>query len=337
MTTGSVQYGLARLSQVRVTPPVSVMTFINNHHHITATTPPSNDKHRRTQEHKEAGREGAWQGGYLCGHKRCTALFLFYFVFTNNKWGGSSSPFFSTRFDVTGEDMRPPWRFLTWKGRIQPLPTCFQCVLMQSGRAQPLPTLCDLFWQRVQPIPACYRHDSMRLGWAQPLPILCNPFWHKQGGFNPSLLVVDAVGEGMTPFPPWFDSIQCERGGFNPSPPVSTWFNANGEGTTPPTLFNPFQSERGGFTPSPLVWRAPVFFISFLFIFTNFFQYFSVPHRYRAVPIGTTRNRSDSEQTPNFRLESERFWAVLIGFRADSEWKLIAQNPIGSEWFQSES
>src|SRR6266545_1078522 len=99
MTTGSI------------TPPVSVMTFINDHHHTTATTPPSNDKHGRMQEHEEARREGARQGGYLCGHKRCAALFLFYFVFTNNKWGGSFSPFFSTRFNMTGEDMRPLQRF----------------------------------------------------------------------------------------------------------------------------------------------------------------------------------------------------------------------------------
>ncbi len=57
------------------------------------------------------------------------------------------------------------------------------------------------------------------------------------GGRNPSLLVIDAVGEGTTPSPPFFDLIQRERGGFNPSPPVSTRFDANGEGATPPHSF----------------------------------------------------------------------------------------------------
>ena len=80
------------------------------HHTTIQRQAPEN---ARTQEREEAGREGARQGGYLCGHKRCAALFLFYFVFTNNKWGGSSPPFFSIRIDATGEDMRPPRRSST--------------------------------------------------------------------------------------------------------------------------------------------------------------------------------------------------------------------------------
>ena len=64
MTTGSVWYGLAGFGSGSITPPVSVTTFINDHHHTTATTPPSNDKHGRTQECEEAGRELNKEGIY---------------------------------------------------------------------------------------------------------------------------------------------------------------------------------------------------------------------------------------------------------------------------------
>jgi len=123
-------------------------------------------------------------------------------------------PFFSTRFDMIGEDATPPLPFrplLTWMGRVQPLP-------------------------------ACYWHVSTQLGRAQPLPALFNPFWHEWGGFNPCLLVRDAFRcnwGGYNPSPPFFDPIQCGRRGFNPSMPVLKWFNTNREGAPPSHSFQP--------------------------------------------------------------------------------------------------
>ena len=48
-------------------------------------------------------------------------------------------------------------------------------------------------------------------------------------------------------------------------------------------------------------------------------QYFSVPHVFRSEPIGATQYHSDSERTPNFRLESARNLIRSERFQSDSE------------------
>jgi len=168
------------------------------------------------------------------------------------KGEGSTPPhLLSMCFDTIGEGATPPHSFqplLTWTGRIQPLPPCYQHdstqlrwaqvmtpphsfrpLLTQTGRVQPLPTLLSMWF------------DAIGVGATPP-----HPFW-------PLLLSMCFNAMALHLF---LDPIQRERGGFNPSLPVSTWFDANREGATPPHSFQPLSKWKGRVQPLPTCFQS---------------------------------------------------------------------------------
>src|SRR6266540_4015491 len=168
--------------------------------------------------------------------QRCTAyLFLFLFLLTNLTNGEGTTPprLFLTRFDA----------FRRERGGFNPLPPCFRRVSTQPERVQPLVVFDALA--------SAQRRNE------EGFSLLVTSIWptrRRRGLIPPRLFSTcfDANGDGVNPFPFFFDVFRRNRGWFNPSSFV----------------FDVFQHEWGGHQPSLFTFDVPgCFNTSWHFVF----------------------------------------------------------------------
>src|SRR6266545_3012106 len=200
--------------------------------------------------------------------QRCAAyLFSFLFLLTNLTNGEGTTPprLFLTRFDA----------FRRERGGFNPLPPCFRRVSTQPERVQPpvvfdalasaqrrneegLSLLVTSIWP-----------TRRGRGWVQPSPFGFDVFQRVRGVFNPSSSSRrewERVQPLIIRFRPGWTRT---RRGLIPPHLFSTRFDANGDGVNPfPFFFDVFRRERGGHQPSLFAFDVPgCFNTSWHFVF----------------------------------------------------------------------